>query len=165
MAARSALRFDTDMKSLAVRVLSDFGVDGIEPQALGSKKGRLELCVLALAGGQAVPADVLADTLWGDAPPARPDDQLAVLVSRLRSVLGRERIQHRDHGYLLVCDWLDASELAALIAHFLQRLTRSAEMIFCSGDAIARGIPFLLEFLLAIFEAGSFDAERAELPC
>ncbi|HEV2254508.1 MAG TPA: AAA family ATPase [Streptosporangiaceae bacterium] len=102
------------MKSLALRVLSDFGVDGVEPQALGSRKGRLVLCVLALAEGQAVPADVLVDTLWGDAPPAQPEDQLAVLVSRLRSVLGRDRIQHRDRGYLLVCDWLDASELAAL---------------------------------------------------
>jgi tetratricopeptide (TPR) repeat protein len=102
------------MKSLALRVLSDFGVDGVDPAALGSRKGRLALCVLALAGGQVVPADVLADTLWGDAPPARPEDQLAVLISRLRSVLGRERIQHRDRGYLLVCDWLDASELAAL---------------------------------------------------
>ena len=102
------------MKSLALRVLSDFGVDGIEPQALGSRKGRLALCVLALAGGQVVPGDVLVDTLWGDAPPAQPEDQLAVLVSRLRSVLGRDRIQHRDRGYLLVCDWLDASELAAL---------------------------------------------------
>jgi hypothetical protein len=108
------LRFDTRMKSLAVRVLSDFGVDGVEPQALGSRKGRLTLCVLALAGGQVVPADVLIDALWADAPPAQPEDQLAVLVSRLRSVLGRERIQHRDRGYLLVCDWLDASELAAL---------------------------------------------------
>jgi AAA ATPase domain/Bacterial transcriptional activator domain/Transcriptional regulatory protein, C terminal len=102
------------MKSLALRVLSDFGVDGVEPQALGSRKGRLALCVLALAQGQVVPADVLVDTLWGDAPPAQPEDQLAVLVSRLRSVLGRDRIQHRDRGYLLVCDWLDASELAAL---------------------------------------------------
>ncbi len=102
------------MKSLALRVLSDFGVDGVEPQALGSRKGRLALCVLALAEGQVVPADVLVDTLWGDAPPARPEDQLAVLISRLRSVLGRDRIQHRDRGYLLVCDWLDASELAAL---------------------------------------------------
>ncbi|HMD26208.1 MAG TPA: helix-turn-helix domain-containing protein, partial [Streptosporangiaceae bacterium] len=108
------LRFDTDMKSLALRVLSDFSVDGVESQALGSRKGRLALCVLALAEGQVVPADVLVDTLWGDAPPAQPEDQLAVLVSRLRSVLGRDRIQHRDRGYLLVCDWLDASELAAL---------------------------------------------------
>ena len=70
--------------------------------------------MLALAEGQVVPADVLVDTLWGDAPPAQPEDQVAVLVSRLRSVLGRDRIQHRDRGYLLVCDWLDASELAAL---------------------------------------------------
>ena len=102
------------MKSLALRVLSDFGVDGVEPQALGSRKGRLALCLLALAEGQVVPADVLVDALWGDTPPAQPEDQLAVLVSRLRSVLGRDRIQHRDRGYLLVCDWLDASELAAL---------------------------------------------------
>jgi hypothetical protein len=29
--------FNTDMKSLAVRVLGDFGVDGVEPQALGSR--------------------------------------------------------------------------------------------------------------------------------
>ena len=109
-----ALGFDSAMKSLALRVLSGFGVDGVEPQALGSRKGRLALCVLALAAGQQVPGDVLADTLWGDSPPARPEDQVAVLISRLRSVLGRERIQRRDRGYVLVCDWLDASELAAL---------------------------------------------------
>jgi DNA-binding SARP family transcriptional activator len=102
------------MKSLALRVLSDFGVDGVEPQTLASRKGRLALCVLALAEGRVVPVDVLVDTLWGDALPAQPEDQLAVLISRLRSVLGRDRIQHRDRGYLLVCDWLDASELATL---------------------------------------------------
>jgi DNA-binding SARP family transcriptional activator len=102
------------MKSLAVRVLSDFGVDGIEPQAFGSRKARLVLQLLAVADGQAVPADVLIDALWDTAPPARPEDQLAVLVSRLRSVLGRDRIEHRDRGYLLRCDWLDATELAVL---------------------------------------------------
>ena len=102
------------MKSLAVRVLGDFGVDGVEPQALGSRKARLALHLLALGDGQAVPADVLIDALWGSAPPARPEDQLAVLMSRLRSVLGRDRIEHRDQGYLLHRDWLDAAELAAL---------------------------------------------------
>jgi len=102
------------MKSLAVRVLSDFGVDGVEPQAFGSRKARLALQLLAIAGGQAVPADVLIDALWDTAPPARPEDQLAVLMSRLRSVLGRDRIEHRDQGYLLRCDWLDATELAVL---------------------------------------------------
>jgi DNA-binding SARP family transcriptional activator len=102
------------MKSLAVRVLSDFAVDGIAPQALGSKKARLALQLLALAEGQAVSSDVLIDTLWPGTPPARPEDQLAVLMSRLRSVLGRDRIEHRDYGYLLRCDWLDATELAVL---------------------------------------------------
>ncbi len=102
------------MRSLAVRVLGDFGVDGIEPQALGSRKARLALHLLAMAEGQAVPADVLIDALWDTAPPARPEDQIAVLMSRLRSVLGRDRIEHRDRGYLLRCDWLDATELAGL---------------------------------------------------
>jgi DNA-binding SARP family transcriptional activator/tetratricopeptide (TPR) repeat protein len=109
------------MKSLAVRVLGDFGVDGVEPQAFGSKKARLALHLLALAGGQAVAASVLTDALWGDAPPARPDDQLAVLMSRLRSVLGRDRIGHSDSGYQLKPDWLDAVELAALIAEVERR--------------------------------------------
>jgi DNA-binding SARP family transcriptional activator/tetratricopeptide (TPR) repeat protein len=102
------------VKSLAVRVLGDFGVDGIEPQALGSRKARLALQLIALGAGQAVPAAVLIDALWDTVPPARPDDQLAVLMSRLRTVLGRDRIEHRDQGYLLHCDWLDATELAVL---------------------------------------------------
>jgi DNA-binding winged helix-turn-helix (wHTH) protein len=109
------------MRSLAVRVLSDFGVDGIEPQALGSRKARLALQLLAMAEGQAVPAGVLIDALWGTVPPARPEDQVAVLMSRLRSVLGRDRIEHRDRGYLLHCDWLDATELAGLTAEIESR--------------------------------------------
>ncbi len=72
------------MKSLAVRLLGEFGVDGIEPAALGSKKARLALQLLALAQGRAVPSAVLADAVWGDSQPARPDDQLAVLMSRLQ---------------------------------------------------------------------------------
>ena len=102
------------MKSLAVRVLGDFGVDGIEPQAFGSRKARLALQLIALGDGQAVPGGVLIDALWDTAPPTRPEEQLAVLMSRLRSVLGRDRIEHRDQGYLLHCDWLDATELAVL---------------------------------------------------
>ena len=109
------------MKSLAVRVLSDFGVDGVEPQALGSRKARQALLLLALAEGHVVPSDVLTDALWGDAPPARPEDQVAVLMSRLRAVLGRDRIEHRDNGYLLRYDWLDAAELAALVQEMDRR--------------------------------------------
>ncbi|HEX9066311.1 MAG TPA: AAA family ATPase [Streptosporangiaceae bacterium] len=109
------------MKSLAVRILGDFGVDGVEPQALGSRKARQALYILALGQGQAVPPAVLIDALWGDAPPARPEDQVAVLMSRLRAVLGRDRIEHRDAGYLLRFDWLDAAELTSLVTELERR--------------------------------------------
>ena len=109
------------MRSLALRVLGEFGVDGIEPAALGSRKARLALRLLALAQGRGVPSPVLADALWGDAQPARPDDQLAVLMSRLRTVLGRDRIAHHDGGYLLRYDWLDAVELGHLVEEIERR--------------------------------------------
>jgi DNA-binding SARP family transcriptional activator/tetratricopeptide (TPR) repeat protein len=113
--------FDSGMRSLAVRLLGEFGVDGYEPAAFGSKKARLALQLLAMAQGDAVPSDVLVDALWGDAAPTRPEDQLAVLMSRLRGVLGRERIDHRDGGYVLHYDWLDAVELSNLVAEMERR--------------------------------------------
>ena len=36
-------------------------------------------------------------------------------------MLGRDRIEHRDHGYLLRCDWLDAAELAVLTEEMERR--------------------------------------------
>ncbi len=56
------------MKSLAIQVLSDFGVDGAPPQALGSRKARLALHLLALAQGNSLRSDVLVDALGGRAP-------------------------------------------------------------------------------------------------
>src|SRR5258708_23956930 len=109
------------MRSLGVRVLGGFAVDGVEPQALGSRKARQALHLLALAEGRSVSSDVLIEALWGDAAPASPDDQLAVLMSRLRSVLGRDRIGRRDSGYLLSYDWLDAVELATLVGEMGRR--------------------------------------------
>src|ERR1700722_11751307 len=134
------------MKSLALRVLSDFSVDGVEPQALGSRRGRRAVWGLALAEGQVGPADVLIDTLWGDAPPAQPEDQLAVLISRLRSVLDRDRILHRDRGYLLVCDWLDASELAALTEEMDRR--RGAGNVLGAAAAARIALSLLRGYVL-----------------
>ncbi len=56
------------MKSLAVRVLGDFGVDGVEPQALGSRKARLALRLLALADRQTVPPRPCSSTPCGTKP-------------------------------------------------------------------------------------------------
>jgi len=144
------------MKALAVRVLGDFGVDGIEPRALGSRKARLALHLLALADGAVVPSAVLTDALWGDNPPARPDEQLAVLLSRLRSVLGRDRIEHRDGGYLLRCDWLDAAELAGLT----DEVTRRHEAGSVAGAAAAARVALAL---VSRGGAGPLPGEWAQL--
>jgi len=99
-----------------VRVLGSFEVEGIPARELGSRKGRGLLKILALADHQPVSVDRIADALWGDDQPARPSEQVGVLVSRLRGVLGSDRITKSDAGYALATDWLDVSELRALTA-------------------------------------------------
>lgn len=83
---------------------------------LGSRKGRTLLKMLAVATGHPVSVDRIADVLWGDDQPARPAEQVGVLVSRLRGVLGTERITRSDAGYALLADWVDVSELRSLAA-------------------------------------------------
>jgi len=134
VAAAASARLDHWMQALSVRVLGEFDVDGVEPQALGSRKARTLLRLLALARGQAVPADVLAGALWGGAQPAKPADQVAVLVSRLRGVLGRDRLEHGDGGYRLRYDWLDADELAGLVQE-IERRQRAGNLVGAAAAA------------------------------
>lgn len=101
---------------MRVRTLGTFEVEGIPARDLGSRKGRTLLKVLALAAGQPVSVDRLADVLWGDDQPSHPTEQVGVLVSRLRGVLGAERITRSDAGYALASDWLDVRELRGLTA-------------------------------------------------
>ena len=113
------------VQTLSVRLLSDAGhidVDGVESATLGSRKARALLWLLALGRGAFVAPDVILESLWGDSAPARPADQLAVLVSRLRGVLGRDRIQHGDAGYRLHYDWMDVDEVEALTGEAERRL-------------------------------------------
>ena len=86
---------------LRVRTLGPFEIDGFSEPAIGSRKARTLLKVLALARGAPVSIEVLIDALWPHAAPARPADQVAVLVSRLRTVLGGDRLRHADAGYAL----------------------------------------------------------------
>lgn len=96
-----------------MHLLGGFEVEGVESRRFGSRKARTLLKVLALARGAAVSPDRLADHLWPDDPPARPTDQVSVLVSRLRGTLGTDRLPRSDAGYALRVDWLDLAELEA----------------------------------------------------
>ena len=148
------------MQSLSVRVLGEFDVDGIEPSTLGSRKGRALLRLLALARGQAVSADTLALALWGDTLPTRPVDQVAVLVSRLRGVLGRDRLEHTDAGYRLRYDWLDADELADLVDEIERR---QGQRNVAGAAAAARVAVSLVRGELAAEQEPWAQSRRAEL--
>jgi DNA-binding SARP family transcriptional activator/tetratricopeptide (TPR) repeat protein len=111
------------VQTLALSLLGGLNVDGVDLHALGSRKARTFLWLLALGRGDYVPADALIDALWPVRSPANPADQLAVLASRLRAVLGRERVEHGDLGYRLRYDWLDVDELATLVEETSRRQT------------------------------------------
>ena len=93
-----------------MHVLGAFAVDGLDERDIGSRKARLLLKLLACERGRPVSIDRISDVLWGDAPPAKPTDQISVLVSRIRAVIGG-RIPRSDGGYRLQYDWLDLDEL------------------------------------------------------
>src|SRR4051794_27752691 len=104
----------TENGAMRVRLLGGFEIEGVPERDLGSRKGRALLRVLAVGRGKPVSVDRIADTLWGDVQPSRPAAQVGVLVSRLRGVLGAERIVLTDAGYLLTADWWDVDELSDL---------------------------------------------------
>lgn len=107
---------------LRVRVLGGFAVEGHEERALGTRKARILLKRLAVAGGQPVPSDEIAVAVWGGDLPQNPADQVSVLVSRLRSVLGADRLPRSDAGYRLAADWFDLVELQRTVSQLEERL-------------------------------------------
>src|SRR4051794_13816730 len=97
------MRPSGEQMDVRVRVLGSFEVEGLAPRELGSRKARTLLKVLAIARGRPVSVGQLIERLWPDedGAPSRPDEQVAVLVSRLRGVLGSERLVRTDAGHSL----------------------------------------------------------------
>lgn len=107
---------------LRVRLLGGIAVDGLASHEVGSRKGRALLGALALARGRPTPVDRLVEALWPDRLPARPADQVGVLVSRLRAVLGADRLERTPGGYALAYDWLDLEAVEDLVEEAAARL-------------------------------------------
>src|ERR687894_3267775 len=88
---------------------------GEEERAVGGRRERLLLALLATAAGRHVGDDRLVDELGGDEPPAAATSSLQVAVSRLRRLLGEHAELRRDpSGYTLVGAEVDAITVAAL---------------------------------------------------
>lgn len=75
------------------------GDDGALP--LGGAKQRSVLALLLLHVNELVTADQLVDEIWGGEPPPTAGKSVQVYVSRLRKVLGPERLTTRAGGYVL----------------------------------------------------------------
>ncbi|WP_020523920.1 ATP-binding protein [Catelliglobosispora koreensis] len=107
---------------LRVRLLGGLDIEGVEFAQLGSRKARTLLARLALGRGSSIAADALTEIIWPVDPPKRSADQLSVLVSRLRSVLGAQALPRVGRGYALLADWLDVDALAGLVTEARARL-------------------------------------------
>lgn len=104
-----------------MRVLGELTADGTDLTQL-DRKARGLLLLLVLARGRPVPVDAAVDALWGEHPPRNPNDQVAVLASRVRRLVGRERVERTDAGYRLHTDWSDLDELEAVVHEAERRL-------------------------------------------
>jgi YVTN family beta-propeller protein len=69
--------------------------------ALGGPKQRALLALLLLQSNRVVARDRLIDGLWGERPPSTAEHTLDGYVSRLRKLVGSERLVRERHGYRL----------------------------------------------------------------
>ena len=124
-----------------MHVIGTLRVEGFAEHELGSRKARTTLRLLAIASGAPVSADRIASVLWADAEqPRDPPAQVAVIVSRLRRVLGPERITHGDAGYTLHADWLDLTAAAELTAEAERRIGARNPAAALAAALAARGL-------------------------
>jgi DNA-binding SARP family transcriptional activator len=84
--------------------------------------------MLIAAGGAVVDSDTIIDALWPDDAPLRVERILRPLVSRLRSIVGREAIGGDASGWwICASQWqTDVDQLRALAATARSELERGA---------------------------------------
>ncbi|MFC4947292.1 AAA family ATPase [Pseudonocardia sp. GCM10023141] len=104
--------------TVRLRLLGPFTVSGELTDPVPTGKARRVLAVLAARRGEFVLVSTLVDALWEDDAPERADRNIAALISRIRRVLGRDRIDGTAAAYRLVAsgvtvDLLDAAELVS----------------------------------------------------
>jgi DNA-binding SARP family transcriptional activator len=133
----------TKKEPLRVRLLGPFAVTRAElpltERELGSRKGRTLLKLLIVERPRTVSAGRVAEVLWGEHPPARPERVVAQLVSRLRAALGKEALEGGSRGYRISSERfeIDLDEAARFIEEAEGRAaTEPALAAMSSGAAL-----------------------------
>lgn len=145
-------------------LLVDGGNIGLGP------RDRVVLAALAVARGQVLSAEQLADALWGDGPPASWNKIVQGCVVRLRKSLGRQVIRTSPQGYFLdvPADDIDAQLFERLVGRARELLTldqpgRAAHLL---GEALGlwrgRALAEVESWPRALSEAGRLDELRRD---
>ena len=134
---------------------------------LGGPRQRAVLAHLLVRADQVVPAEVLIDAVWGDTPPDAARNTLQSYVSRLRSVLGPDRIEGRSPGYRFVAgpDKIELARFEALVGEARRVLSldpRASGELFVEAEGLWRG-PALADLAQEPSLAGEI-ARIEELP-
>ncbi|WP_170176408.1 AfsR/SARP family transcriptional regulator [Lentzea flaviverrucosa] len=113
--------------------------DGAEV-ASGTPQMRTVLALLVWHANEVVPVGRMFDELWGEVPPASAKVQLQGIISRLRRLLGKERIATAATGYVLRCT------AAELDVELVRQDLAAARGLIAGGD-VALGATRLREAL------------------
>jgi DNA-binding SARP family transcriptional activator/tetratricopeptide (TPR) repeat protein len=110
---------------------------------LGGPKQRAVLAYLLLHANEVVAVDTLVDELWGERPPKTVEAYVQNCISRLRKLLGRERLETRPPGYLLRVDAADVDAVRFERALDASRALEPAERASALREVLAlwRGAP------------------------
>lgn len=103
---------------LEVRLLGPLEIGlGAQVVLLPGRRLSALVAILALSADRPVPVEVIADRLWGEAPPRRPKPTLQTYIARLRERLGDNAVETYPAGYRLRidADRVDALRLANLV--------------------------------------------------
>lgn len=111
-----------------VRVVAD-GVTRL----VAGRVERAVLATLAIGVGHAVPVDRIAAAVWDDDPPPTARRTIQAYVSRLRRIVGGDRIEYADDAYVLDLD------PAAIDAVRFERLAEEARLALEDDPAGAAG--------------------------
>ena len=148
-------RPEPDQPAMEFRILGSLSVLRSEkPVPLGGPKQRLVLALLVLEANRVISADRLIDRVWGDNPPEAARGTLQAYVSRLRKLLGPDRIEARAPGYVVRTerDEVDSVRFERLVADAHGRLEAEPQ--------VARS---LLDVALDLWRGPVLDDLAAEL--
>ncbi len=132
-------------EALEFRVLGPLEVldAGGQALALGGQKQRAVLAVLLLEAGRVVPTEVIVDRLWGEEPPPTAITSLQNTISRLRKLLGQERLLTKPPGYAISMEpeELDLARFERLVAEAHELKPEPKAALLREALALWRGPP------------------------